>query len=637
MRAPYFLAIDVGMTRTAAAVSQRSGGRTTVTSVPLGRHSDHASTAVFVGESGLLFGDAAERRGLTQPDRLIREFKRRVGDDVPVVAGDQTFTAEQLFAHVVTWVTETVSEREGRSPSAISVTVPAAWGEYRSERVGAAIAHEGWRDVNLIPEPEAAARHYDHVNPLETGRALAVYDLGGGTFDAVVVRKDKKGALRIVSPASGLSDVGGADFDDLLLRHVMTAAGISADVLATDPGARVALAALRRECVDAKESLSFDSETVIPVLLGGRSTSVRVTRAEFEAMIEAQIERTTDALEQSIESASLRADRLDAILLVGGSSRIPRVAQLLSERVDVAIAVDADPKAVVAFGAARAAAAEFEGEEAPPALARAQADPAEELSTLLDEARHVPAPRPQQKSRVRWFGRGPAAAAVTVGVVVLAAGVTLSGVAALAGNAEQPVQASGQGAAFFNDALAAGSLSAMGSDDEVVETPFGVNAPISDVPVLEIAAPSTPNNSTQKPKSNTSKSNTSKTPTRASGKPNTSTNPSTSNQAGSNSNPSSGSGGNPSTAQPSTPSGSTGGGSTPATTPPTTPSTPTTTPTQEPSAPPATTPPADPAPEPSTPPVTPDPEPPVETPPATEAPAPAPAPESTPTETASAV
>ncbi len=625
------------MTRTAAAVSQRSGGVTTVTSVPLGRHSDHASTAVFVGESGLLFGDAAERRGLTQPDRLIREFKRRVGDDVPVVAGDQSFTAEQLFAHVVTWVTETVSEREGRSPSAISVTVPAAWGEYRSERVGAAIAHEGWRDVNLIPEPEAAARHYDHVNPLETGRALAVYDLGGGTFDAVVVRKDKKGALRIVSPASGLSDVGGADFDDLLLRHVMTAAGISADVLATDPGARVALAALRRECVDAKESLSFDSETVIPVLLGGRSTSVRVTRAEFEAMIEAQIERTTDALEQSIESASLRADRLDAILLVGGSSRIPRVAQLLSERVDVAIAVDADPKAVVAFGAARAAAAEFEGEEAPPALARAQADPAEELSTLLDEARHVPAPRPQQKSRVRWFGRGPAAAAVTVGVVVLAAGVTLSGVAALAGNAEQPVQASGQGAAFFNDALAAGSLSAMGSDDEVVETPFGVNAPISDVPVLEIAAPSTPNNSTQKPKSNTSKSNTSKTPTRASGKPNTSTNPSTSNQAGSNSNPSSGSGGSPSTAQPSTPSGSTGGGSTPATTPPTTPSTPTTTPTQEPSAPPATTPPADPAPEPSTPPVTPDPEPPVETPPATEAPAPAPAPESTPTETASAV
>ncbi|WP_165818027.1 Hsp70 family protein [Microbacterium sp. Gd 4-13] len=610
---------------------------TTVTSVPLGRHSDHASTAVFVGESGLLFGDAAERRGLTQPDRLIREFKRRVGDDVPVVAGDQTFTAEQLFAHVVTWVTETVSEREGRSPSAISVTVPAAWGEYRSERVGAAIAHEGWRDVNLIPEPEAAARHYDHVNPLETGRALAVYDLGGGTFDAVVVRKDKKGALRIVSPASGLSDVGGADFDDLLLRHVMTAAGISADVLATDPGARVALAALRRECVDAKESLSFDSETVIPVLLGGRSTSVRVTRAEFEAMIEARIERTTDALEQSIESASLRADRLDAILLVGGSSRIPRVAQLLSERVDVAIAVDADPKAVVAFGAARAAAAEFEGEEAPPALARAQADPAEELSTLLDEARHVPAPRPQQKSRVRWFGRGPAAAAVTVGVVVLAAGVTLSGVAALAGNAEQPVQASGQGAAFFNDALAAGSLSAMDSDDEVVETPFGVNAPISDVPVLEIAAPSTPNNSTQKPKSNTSKSNTSKTPTRASGKPNTSTNPSTSNQAGSNSNPSSGSGGSPSTAQPSTPSGSTGGGSTPATTPPTTPSTPTTTPTQEPSAPPATTPPADPAPEPSTPPVTPDPEPPVETPPATEAPAPAPAPESTPTETASAV
>ena len=79
----------------------------------LGRSSDSAPSAIFAADGELLFGEAAERRGLAQPERLVREFKRRVGDDVPILAGDRRFAPEELYARMVAWVVEAVSEREG--------------------------------------------------------------------------------------------------------------------------------------------------------------------------------------------------------------------------------------------------------------------------------------------------------------------------------------------------------------------------------------------------------------------------------------------------------------------------------------------------------------------------------------------
>ena len=120
-----------------------------------------------------------------------------------------------------------------------------------------------------------------------------------------------------------------------------------------DPDTRLALSQLRRECVDAKEALSFDTEATIPVLVPPVHTTVRLTRSEFEEMIAASLDQTVDALDDSLESAGLEAEQLESILLIGGSSRIPSVAQRLSERFDRPIAIDADPKAAIALGAAR--------------------------------------------------------------------------------------------------------------------------------------------------------------------------------------------------------------------------------------------------------------------------------------------
>jgi len=122
----------------------------------------------------------------------------------------------------------------------------------------------------------------------------------------------------------------------------------------TDPAVLSAVARIRRECVEAKEALSSDTEVSIPVLLPGSRGSVRLHRSEFEAMIRPQVEETVAALRGAVASAGLDPEELTAVLLVGGSSRVPLVAQLVSEQLGRPVAVDTDPKNAIAKGAALA-------------------------------------------------------------------------------------------------------------------------------------------------------------------------------------------------------------------------------------------------------------------------------------------
>ncbi|MCX6501791.1 MAG: Hsp70 family protein [Microbacterium sp.] len=319
----------------------------------MGRNGDGAPSVVYRDDHVVLFGDAAERRGLTQPEGLVREFVRRVGDETPIIVGGAPHRAEDLFADTVAWVVGRVQEREGDAPAEIHVTVPGTWGPHRRRILTEGLDRAGVTRVTLAGASEAAAVHYDAAAPVRVGRPILVYDLGAAGFEVTVLRKDSSGTLRVVGSPAGLSDIGGTGLDDAILRHVATAAGV--DTSDTSEQNRLALAALRRECVDAKEALSFDTEAVVPVLLGRRARSVRITRSELEEMIEDDVLRTIDVVARSLADADLTGADLDAIVLAGGTSRIPRVAQLLSERFDCLIAVDTDPKAIVALGAARAA------------------------------------------------------------------------------------------------------------------------------------------------------------------------------------------------------------------------------------------------------------------------------------------
>jgi molecular chaperone DnaK (HSP70) len=346
----YQLGIDLGTTYTAAAVC-RDGHAEIAT---LGTRSAAVPSVLYLGPDGTeRHGDAANRRALTESDRVVREFKRRIGDPTPLVVGGTPYSAEALAAKQLRWVADRIAEREGGLPDAITITHPASWGPYKTDLLAQAARMAGLDAVTLLPEPEAAAIAYASAERVEPGSAVAVYDLGGGTFDAAVLRRTPAGGFELLGTPEGIERLGGIDVDESVYGHVDRVLGGALSALdPSDPATLSAVARLRQDCVDAKEALSSDTDVRIPVLLPGVRTEVRMVRGELEAMIRLVVAETIAALGRALASARLAPADLTAVLLVGGSSRIPLVAQMVSEALGRPVAVDADPKHAVALGAA---------------------------------------------------------------------------------------------------------------------------------------------------------------------------------------------------------------------------------------------------------------------------------------------
>ncbi|GAA4841403.1 hypothetical protein GCM10023201_34450 [Actinomycetospora corticicola] len=350
---PYRLGIDLGTTYTAAAVSRRSGAEWSEPEiVALGTRTASVPSVLHLAATGeLLVGEAAERRAHTEPDRVVRQFKRRIGDDVPLVVGDEVHSAQALAARLARWVVDRVAEREGGPAEAIALTHPASWGDHKRRLLATALQDAGVPGTTFLPEPQAAAVAYAAKEQTGTDAVVGVYDLGGGTFDAAVVRRTARG-FELPGRPEGIETLGGVDFDDRVVDHVRAGIGAAFDEIdPEDPDVLSALRRLRLECVEAKEALSADTEVTIPVMLPSIRENVRLTRHEFEAMIRSSLDHTVAALARTIASAGLSPDDLQAVLLVGGSSRIPLVAQMVSEELGRPVAVDADPKTSIAVGA----------------------------------------------------------------------------------------------------------------------------------------------------------------------------------------------------------------------------------------------------------------------------------------------
>ena len=348
----YTVGLDLGTTFTAAAVMR--DGKVDV--VSLGNHAVAIPSVVFLREDGeLLVGEAAVRRSAREPVRAARAFKRRFGDAAPIILDRTPFSADRLSVAILTSVMAEVEKRQGASPDKVAVTHPANWGGFKTDLLRATLTQAGLGDALMVPEPVAAAVQYSSTSRVDVGDVVAVYDLGGGTFDAAVLQKTADG-FDILGQPQGLERLGGIDFDDAVLAHVRSALG---DALAAgdqdDPAVREGLSALRDECVAAKEALSADSDATIRVNLPHLRTEVRITRNEFEDAIRPMVRETVQALRRALDSAKVPTDQVKAVLLAGGSSRIPLAGELLAQEFGRPVVADSHPKHTVAMGAARAA------------------------------------------------------------------------------------------------------------------------------------------------------------------------------------------------------------------------------------------------------------------------------------------
>ncbi|TCM43713.1 Hsp70 family protein [Kribbella sp. VKM Ac-2568] len=378
----YRLGVDLGTTFTAAATYDLGSGKPP-SMLGLGNRALQIPSVLFLQEDGqFLIGEAAERKGSIDPARVVREFKRRMGDPVPLLVAGTPFSPQALTARLLAWVVAAATERLGSAPDEVVLTFPANWGEYKRDLLDQVFTMADVGPARTCPEPQAAAVQYAARAQLDPGARVVVYDLGGGTFDVCVLEKTGTGFTILGSP-DGVEHLGGVDFDEAVFQHVVGSLGPAiTDLDLTTPEAKVALTRLRRDCVEAKEALSADVDTVIPVTLPGRITSVRLTRSELENLIGPSMRDTVDATSRALRVAGVSSDELTAIVLVGGSSRIPLVSHLLQSTFGTATALDTHPKHDIALGAVLYAAPEAAVDQ--PAPVRRDGQAARDARALAD-------------------------------------------------------------------------------------------------------------------------------------------------------------------------------------------------------------------------------------------------------------
>ena len=324
----YSLGVHLGTTSVAAAVAQ--GTRTEM--VGLGERSVVAAAAVYLRPDGVLIvGDPAARRHHLDPERVVRQVRRRLGDPTPILLGGVGFDASVLLARMVTDVVSRVSAARGYPPEMVVLSRPASWGPFRRELFDNVSQLAGLPESRTITAAEAAAAHYGAVRRIADNEVVAVLHLGGGTCEVTVLRKTPNGFVVLGAPES-MERLGGTNIDEALLNYIDHATDNAlADLDITNRSTAAMLARLHRDCALAKEALSFDDDAVVPVFLPDRQVDVRLTRATLEGLASPVLEATAGVFRQALDAADVTARDLGAVLLTGGSTRVPLLGRMISD------------------------------------------------------------------------------------------------------------------------------------------------------------------------------------------------------------------------------------------------------------------------------------------------------------------
>ncbi|MGA4689340.1 Hsp70 family protein [Rhodococcus sp. AB351] len=279
-------------------------------------------------------------------------YAARVGDPVGILAEDgSTYLGEDLVASTVACL----QYRTGTSDVPTMLAHPAAWSAHTVEALQAALVRAGVT-AGTIPEPIAAVRWLDATHGPLGDDVTVVYDLGARSLDVAVVQGGTHPTL-LGRPLSS-DDVSGDHLDHLVTTYLLGTLGEdAADLDPFDPATVAALADFRARCRAAKEALSSDTETVVPVALPGLHRDLRLVRSEFEEFAREPLETSLAVVQDAIRGAGLDRSDIAHVLLIGGGSSTPLVAELISSQLGLPIVSSARPAYTAAHGAALAAAA----------------------------------------------------------------------------------------------------------------------------------------------------------------------------------------------------------------------------------------------------------------------------------------
>lgn len=309
----------------------------------------------FVGlsEDGkLLVGKPARNQWVLAPERTIKSIKRKMGEDVKVRLGDQEYRPQEVSAMILRALKDRASRAVGTEVTKAVITVPAYFNDCQRQATREAGELAGLEVVRILNEPTAASLCYDPNSP--DLKRLLVYDLGGGTFDVSIVQAQQN--VVEVLASHGDTQLGGDDFDDLLLKHVCDrfqeqhGIDLRANIVSKARVLKASEAAKRQ--LSAHPFARINEEFIAEKDGAPLHLDVEISRQDFEGLIKPLLDRTMDCVQQSLDDAHLTASQIDKVVLVGGSTRTPLITQMLEERLGKPAHQEVNPDLCVAMGAA---------------------------------------------------------------------------------------------------------------------------------------------------------------------------------------------------------------------------------------------------------------------------------------------
>ncbi|WP_255167926.1 molecular chaperone DnaK [Natrononativus amylolyticus] len=344
------LGIDLGTTNSAFAVME--GGDPEIIVNAEGDRTT-PSVVAFTDDDERLVGKPAKNQAIQNPEKTIASIKRHMGeDDYTVEVEGEEYTPQQISAMILQKLKRDAEEYLGDDVEKAVITVPAYFSDRQRQATKDAGEIAGFEVERIINEPTAASMAYGLDD--DSDQTVLVYDLGGGTFDVSIL--DLGGGVYEVVATNGDNDLGGDDWDHAIIDWL-------AEEFEADHGIdlredRQALQRLKDAAEDAKIELSSRKETEInlPFVTATDDGPVHLekslTRAKFESLTSDLIDRTVEPTEQALEDAGYGKDDIDEVLLVGGSTRMPQVAEKVEELIGEEPQKNVNPDEAVALGAA---------------------------------------------------------------------------------------------------------------------------------------------------------------------------------------------------------------------------------------------------------------------------------------------
>lgn len=370
------IGIDLGTTNSVVAVMD--GSEPTVIPNPEGNRLT-PSVVAFTDKGEVLVGEPARRQAVTNPQKTVYSVKRFMGrrhsevqseekmvpyeivggpqDYVKIGVGGKQYTPQEISAKTLRKLKESAESYLGHKVNKAVITVPAYFNDAQRQATKDAGQIAGLEVARIINEPTAAAMAYG-LDKSNNEQRIVVFDLGGGTFDVSVLELNDDDGMKVfeVISTSGDTHLGGDDFDEVLINyvadHFKKDAGID---LRTDP---MALQRLQEACEKAKKELSSVPQTDInlPFITadasGPKHLQVSITRSQFEELIDPLVERCKTPVMQALQDAKFKPGEIDEIVLVGGSTRVPKIQQIVKEIFGKDPHKGVNPDEVVAIGAA---------------------------------------------------------------------------------------------------------------------------------------------------------------------------------------------------------------------------------------------------------------------------------------------